>query len=155
MAGFAPSQRKTMNSSWIERLLGRPYFIYSFLTLFLLLGVVGYKNLNRKLFPESNYPEIAVVVVQPGGSAKTIAANIAVPVEEELYTLGNIRRVYSNTIDEVSVIRAEFEYSKNLELAASDVSTALGKIRSSLPVDILEPQIHKISAATAPVLVLP
>jgi hypothetical protein len=31
-----------MNKSWIERLLGRPYFIYSFLTLFLFLGVLGY-----------------------------------------------------------------------------------------------------------------
>ncbi len=143
-----------MNKSWIERLLGRPYLIYSFLTLFLFLGVMGYGRIDRKLFPESNYPEIAVVIVQPGGSAKTIAANVAVPVEEELYTLDRIRRVYSTTIDEVSVIRAEFEYSKDLEMAASDVATALGKIRSSLPGDILEPQIHKISAATAPVLVI-
>ncbi len=143
-----------MNRSWIERLLGRPYFIYSFLTLFLLLGVLGYNQLDRKLFPESNYPEIAVVVVQPGGSAKTIAANISVPIEEELYTLGGIRRVYSNTIDEVSVVRAEFEYSKDIELAASDVNNALGKIRSSLPDDILAPQVHQISAATAPVVVI-
>ena len=143
-----------MNKSWVERLLGRPYFIYSFLTLFLFLGVFGYNKIERKLFPDSQYPEIAVVIVQPGGSAKTIAANIAVPVEEELYTLGEIRRVHSSTIDEVSVIRAEFEYSKNLELAASDVSTAIGKIRSSLPPDILEPQIHKISSATAPILVI-
>ncbi len=143
-----------MNSSWIERLLGRPYFIYSFLTLFLFLGVLGYNKQDRKLFPESNYPEIAVVIVQPGGSAKTIAANISVPVEEELYTLEKVRRVYSTTIDEVSVIRAEFEYSKDLEMAASDVSNSLGKIASTLPSDILQPQVHKISAATAPVLVI-
>lgn len=143
-----------MNNSWIERLLGRPYFIYSFLALFLLLGLLGYNRIDRKLFPESNYPEVAVVVVQPGSSAKTIAANVSVPIEEELYTLDKIRRVYSSTIDEVSVIRAEFEYSKDLEMAASDVNNSIGKIRSSLPTDILEPQIHKISAATAPIVVI-
>ncbi len=143
-----------MNKSWIERLLGRPYFIYSFLTLFLFLGVLGYNNMERKLFPDSQYPEIAIVIVQPGGSAKTIAANISVPVEEELYTLDQIRRVYSSTIDEVTVVRAEFEYTKNLEMAASDVATALDKIRSSLPSDILEPQLHKISSATAPIVVI-
>ncbi len=143
-----------MNNSWIKQLLGRPYFIYSFLTLFLLLGVLGYGRIDRKLFPESNYPEIAVVIVQPGGSAKTIAANISVPVEEELYTLDKVRRVYSTTIDEVSVIRAEFEYSKDLEMAASEVSNSLGKIRSALPPDILEPQVHLISAATPPVVVI-
>ena len=132
----------------------RPYFITSFLVLFVIMGIVGYKNIDRKLFPASNYPEIAVVMVQPGGSAKTIAANIAVPVEEELYTLEKIRRVFSTTIDEVSVIRAEFEYTKDLEMAAADVENAINKIRSILPDDIMEPQLHKISAATAPILVI-
>ncbi len=143
-----------MNSSFIERLLQRPYFIYSFLALFVFLGIVGYQKVDRKLFPESNYPEIAVVIIQPGGSAKTLAANVAVPVEEELYSLDKIRRVFSTTIDEVSVIRAEFEYSKDLDMAASDVTGSLNKIRSALPPDIKEPQVQKISAATAPVVVI-
>jgi len=143
-----------VNKSWIEQLLQRPYFIYASLVLFIFLGVVGYQNVDRNLFPESNYPEIAVVMVQPGASAKTIAANIAVPVEEELYTLDKIRRVYSTTIDEVAVIRAEFEYTKNLDMAAADVENAINKIRSNLPQDLMEPQLHKISAATAPILVI-
>ncbi|MDO8946534.1 MAG: efflux RND transporter permease subunit [Desulfocapsaceae bacterium] len=143
-----------MNNSFVERLLRRPYFIYSFLALFVFLGLAGYQKIDRKLFPESNYPEIAVVIIQPGGSAKTLAANVAVPVEEELYSLDKIRRVYSTTIDEVSVVRAEFEYSKDLSMAASDVTNSLNKIRSLLPPDIQEPQVHKISAATAPVVVI-
>jgi len=142
------------NKSWIEALLKRPYFIYSFLTLFIFLGAMGYEKLDRKLFPDSNYPEIAVVIVQPGGSAKTLASNVSVPVEEELYTLEDIRRVYSTTIDEVSVIRAEFEYSKDLDMAASDVTNALNKIRSQLPSNIKEPQVNKISSATAPIIVI-
>ena len=143
-----------MNSNWIENLLNRPYFIYSFLTLFVFIGISGYEKIDRKLFPDSNYPEIAVVIVQPGGSAKTISANVAIPVEEELYTLGLIQRVYSTVIDEVAVIKAEFEYSKNLDMAASDVTNAINKIRSSLPQGIREPEIHKISTATAPIMVI-
>ena len=143
-----------MNRSWIESFLQRPYVIYSFLVLFVFLGIFGYRNVERKLFPDSNYPEIAVVIVQLGGSAKTIAATVAVPVEEELYTLEKVRRVSSTTIDEVSVIRVEFEYAKDLDMAAGDVENAINKIRAILPDDLMEPQIHKISAATAPVLVI-
>ena len=116
--------------------------------LFVFLGIFGYRNVDRKLFPDSNYPEIAVVIIQPGGSAKTIAATVAVPVEEELYTLEKVRRVFSTTIDEVSVIRVEFEYAKDLDMAAGDVENAINKIRAILPDDLMEPQIHKISAAT-------
>ncbi len=141
------------NSSFIEKVLKRPAFIYSFLTLFVFLGIIGYGEIDRKLFPDSNRPEIAVVMIQPGASAKDIASNIAVPSEKEFYSIDRVRRVYSNTIDEVSVIRVEFEYGKELSSAANDVTNSINKIRSSLPSELLEPQIHKISAATAPVIV--
>jgi multidrug efflux pump subunit AcrB len=142
------------SSSWIERLLKRPYFIYSFLVLFLFLGVMGYQKLDRKLFPDSNYPTIAVVVVEPGASAKSLASNVSVPIEEELYTLNEIRRVYSTTIDEVSVINAEFEYTKSIDAASSDVSNSLDKIKSELPSSILPPKILQITAATAPIVTI-
>ena len=142
------------NSTWVEKILKKPHVVISFLALFILAGMVGYKKIHRNLFPNSNYPEVAVVIVEPGASAKSIASNIAVPVEEELYTLDEIRRAYSTTIDEVTVIRAEFEYSKNIDTAVNDVSTAVDKIRAKLPSDIKEPQIIKITEATAPILVV-
>ena len=138
----------------VHTILNRPYFIFSSLALFIFLGIYGYFNMDQKLFPNSNRPEIAVVIVQPGASAKDIASNVAIRVEKELYSIDYIRRVYSTTIDEVSVIKAEFEYEKNLNDAAIDVSNTIDKIRSQLPSDIKEPQIHKISAATAPIITL-
>lgn len=135
----------------VKAILARPFFIYSILALFLFLGVNAYFNLDKKLFPNSNRPEIAIVIVQPSASAKDMASNIAIAVENELYTIDKIRRVYSSTIDEVSIIKAEFNYEKSLIDAASDVRNSIDKIKSSLPSDILEPQIHKISEATAPI----
>ncbi len=140
------------STSIIDMLLNRPYFIFSFLTLFLFLGAIGYGKMDRKLFPDSNYPTVAVVIVEPGASAKSIATNVGIVVEEELYTLDNVRRVYSTTIDEVSVINAEFEYVKGIDGATSDVSNALDKIKAELPSSILAPKIIQITATTAPIV---
>ena len=145
---------KKDSATWVEKILKKPHVIISFLALFLMAGIYGYNKIHRNLFPNSNYPEVAVVIVEPGASAKTIASNIAVPIEEEIYTLDEIRRAYSTTIDEVTVIRAEFEYSKNIDTAVNDVSNAISKIRAKLPQDIKEPQIIKITEATAPILVV-
>ncbi len=142
----------TESPTWVEKILKKPHIIISFLALFVMAGMMGYGKIHRNLFPNSNYPEVALVIVQPGASAKSMASNIAVPVEEELYALDEIRRAYSNTIDEVTVIRAEFEYTKNIDNAVNDVTNALSKIRAKLPKDIKEPQIIKITEATAPVL---
>jgi multidrug efflux pump subunit AcrB len=140
--------------TWVEKILKKPHIILSFLALFVMAGILGYGKIHRNLFPNSNYPEVALVIVQPGASAKSMASNIAVPVEEELYALDEIRRAYSTTIDEVTVIRAEFEYAKNIDTAVNDVTNAVSKIRAKLPRDIREPQIIKITEATAPVLVV-
>jgi len=142
------------NTTWIEKILKKPHIILSFLALFVMAGILGYSSIHRNLFPNSNYPEVALVMVEPGASAKSMASNIAVPVEEELYALDEIRRAYSTTIDEVTVIHAEFEYVKNIDTAVNDVTNALSKIRAKLPRDIKEPQIIKITEATAPVLVV-
>ncbi len=139
--------------SWIEKLLKRPHFIISFLALFLFVGFIGYSKMDRNLFPNSNYPEVAIVIVQPSASAKSIATNVAVPIEEILYSLDEIRRVTSSTMDEVTVINAEFDYSKNINDASNDVNNAIAKIRSTLPSDIREPQIIKITEATPPIVV--
>ncbi len=142
------------SSTWVEKILKKPHIIISFLALFILAGMTGYNKIHRNLFPNSNYPEVAIVIVEPGASAKSIASNIAVPIEEELYALDEIRRAYSTTIDEVTVIRAEFEYTKDIDTAVNDATNALSKVRSKLPTDIKEPQIIKITEATAPVLVV-
>ncbi len=142
------------DSTWVDKILRKPHIIISFLALFVMAGIMGYGKIHRNLFPNSNYPEVALVVVESGASAESIASNIAVPIEEELYTLDAIRRAHSTTIDEVTVIRAEFEYIKDIDTAVNDVTNALSKIRAKLPKDIREPQIIKITEATAPVLVV-
>ena len=138
----------------VKTILARPFFIYSFLALAVFLGINAYFKIDRKLFPNSNRPQIAVVITQSASSAKDMATNVAIIVEEELYTLENIRRVYSSTIDEVCVINAEFDYEKTINDASSDVQNSINKIRSKLPSDINEPQIHKITAATAPIITI-
>jgi len=141
-------------SSWFERFIKKPYTIISLLGIFLFLGVYGYNSLNRKLFPDSNRPEVALVIQWGGATAKDLASKVAVVVERELYTIDKVRRVYSTTIDEVSVIRAEFEYTKDIDTAVSDVSNALSRIKALLPPSIKEPRIYKITSATPPVMVI-
>ena len=71
--------------SIIEKILKKPHLIISFLALFVFAGIMGYGKIHRNLFPNSNYPAVA--------SAKSMATNIAVPVEEELYTLVSIFQI--------------------------------------------------------------
>ncbi len=138
----------------MEKVLKNRHLIYAILIGLSFIGVIGFIKIKQNLFPDTDRPQISVVIIEKGASAKDMAENVAIPVEKELYTLNKVRKVSSTCNDEFAVITAEFEYEKDLGDAATEVNNALNKIRGNLPSDIQPPQIYKVSSATPPVIVI-
>jgi multidrug efflux pump subunit AcrB len=134
--------------------ISKPHFIFSVLIAFVFMGIIGFFSMPRDLFPPADRPQIAVVVQEPGATAKYIADHTASVIERQLYTISGIRRVYSTSNDGFCTVTAEFHYSKPLAEAKTDVANALSKVQNLLPKDILPPQIYEITSYTPPVMVL-
>ena len=100
----------------------KPHLLLSVVLLLAVVGLVGFFKMPVNLFPDSERPQIAVVTVWPGASAGDVAGDVSRVIEKELKTIELVRRVTSTANDEVSVVTAEFEYSKGLDSAATDVS---------------------------------
>jgi CzcA family heavy metal efflux pump len=137
-----------------EKYLKMPYLITSIIFLFAAIGLIGFNKLPINLFPDSDYPQIAVLISYPGASAKDIEDQVTRLVEKEINTIDQVRKVSSSTKDEITAITAEFEYTKGLDAAATDVSNAIKKVEGQLPPEIRPPQIFKVSKATQPDLIL-
>ena len=140
--------------SFVERYVRRPHLLLSLVLLLSVIGAVGYFKMPVNLFPDSERPQIAVVTVWRGAAADDVASEVSRVIEKELKTVDQARRITSTSNDEVSVVNAEFEYSKGLDSAATDVRSALDRIRPLLPADLRPFQVFKISAATPAVLTL-
>lgn len=124
------------------------------LALASLLGLIGYDKLPRNMYPDMERPQVTVITQLPGAAAMTVAQKLSRPIEQELYTLAGVRNVESTSRNEVSVVKAEFEYSKGLNAALVDVSNALSRVRARLPPEVPPSAVHPIGAFTNPVLVL-
>jgi len=140
--------------SFLERYLENPHFITALLVLGVVLGFLSFRKMPLNLFPDANYPRIAVVLVWPGASARDVEDKVARPVEKELATLDLVRKVRSFCRDEVAAVSVEFEYEKSLDSAEVDVSAALDRIWAKLPRGLLPPRIFRVSDATTPVCTL-
>ena len=134
--------------------LKRPHLVLSLLFLCAVLGFIGFRAMPMNLFPDANYPQIIVLVSEPGASAGDIEDQVTRPIEKALYSISLVRSVKSTSQDEMAAVAVEFEYEKGLSEAATDVANTLKRIEATLPDDILPPQIFKISDATAPVFTL-
>ncbi|MGP8199168.1 MAG: efflux RND transporter permease subunit [Limisphaerales bacterium] len=140
--------------NFVERYLKKPHLITSLVLLAAVVGFVGYRHMPVNLFPDSERPQIAVVTVYPGASAADVESEVSRTIEKELNTIEQVRRVTSVSKDEVSSVSVEFEYSKGLDSAATDVANGLQKIKALLPDGIRPPMIFKVSSATPAVMTL-
>ena len=138
----------------VSRYIEKPHLVLSVVLLMSAVGIIGYVKMPLNLFPDVDRPQISVVTVMPGAAAADIDADLTRTIEKEVSTIDLVRRVTSTSKDEVSVVLAEFEYEKGLDVAATDVANALSRISARLPKDIRPPAIFKISQATQPVMTL-
>lgn len=140
--------------NFVEGYLKKPHLVTSLVLLAAVVGFVGYRRMPVNLFPDSERPQVAVVTVYPGASAVDVEAEVSRVIEKELNTIEQVRRVTSTSKDEVSSVSVEFEYSKGLDSAATDVANGLQKIKALLPDGARPPMIFKVSSATPAVLTL-
>lgn len=140
--------------NFVETYLKKPHLITSLVVLAAVVGFIGYRRMPVNLFPDSERPQIAVVTVFPGASAADVESDVSRTIEKELSTIELVRRVTSVSKDEVSSVSVEFEYSKGLDAAATDVANGLQKIKALLPDGVRPSMIFKVSSATPAVLTL-
>ncbi|MFO7838729.1 MAG: efflux RND transporter permease subunit [Desulfosalsimonadaceae bacterium] len=140
--------------NWAGSYLKRPHGITAILLLGVAFGIVSFKGLPLNLFPDTNYPEVAVILVWPGASAEDMADEISRQAERELASIGQTRTVRSTIRDETAAIKVEFTYKKGLDAAVTDVDAALNRIMPELPPDMLPPRLFRVSDATQPVKTL-
>jgi len=140
--------------TFIEYFLANPHLILAILLLAVAFGVIGFRSMPLNLFPDANYPVIAVIIPWPGASAGDVEDQVTRIVEKELSAVDLVRKVKSVSQDEMAAVSVEFEYAKGLDAAATDVSNALKRIESRLPPDIRQPEIFRVSDATTPVFTL-
>lgn len=133
---------------------GRPLLLMMVLAITSLLGVVGYLNMPRNMYPDVERPQVTVITQLPGASALTVAQKLSRPIEQELYALSHVRDVQSTNKNEVSIVRAEFNYEKGLDAALLDVNNALSRVRGKLPPEVPPSSVYAVGGFTSPVMVL-
>jgi len=140
--------------NWAGSYLKRPHGITALLLLGVAFGFFSFQRLPLNLFPDANYPQVAVLLVWPGASAEEIADDISRRVERELATIDLARTVRATIRDETAAVKVEFEYDKGLDAAVTDVNASLNRILPELPPDMHPPRLFRVSDATQPVQTL-
>src|ERR1035437_3876944 len=126
------------------RSLSDPFIRRPVLTVLLtistiLFGIMAYRQLPVNDLPAVDYPVIQVQVAYPGASPDTMANNVATPLEKQFMQISGLDLVTSQSRQGVTSMTLQFNLSKSIDAAATDVQTAISQATGSLPADLPSP----------------
>src|SRR5579863_9386687 len=105
----------------------------------ILFGVLAYLSLPVNDLPAVDYPVLQASVFYPGATPETMANNVATPLERQFMQIPGLELVTSNSGTGHTSFVLQFELSKSIDAAATDVQSAINQAAGKLPVDLPSP----------------
>ena len=125
-----------------------------FLTIMIVIyGLQAYKTTPKESFPEISFPSIFINTLYFGNSAEDIENLVTRPLEKELASISEIKTLKSSSLQDFSLIEAEFESDIDMDWALRKVKDAVDKAKSDLPKDLTEePDVIDIDLSELPIM---
>ena len=109
----------------IQYALTQPLFILLGTLLFILAGVVAFKNLSVEAFPDVTDTQVTVIALYPGRAAEEVEKQVTLPIEVALSGLPNSIRVFSHTQFGLSFTVVTYDDKAEVNLARQQVNERL------------------------------
>ena len=122
-----------------EPFIRRPVMTAVLTVSVILFGVLSYFSLPVNDLPAVDYPVIQVGVGYPGATPETMANNVATPLERQFMQIPGLQLITSNNGQGHSSFVLQFDLSKSVDAAATDVQAAISRATAQLPVDLPSP----------------
>ena len=138
----------------VKFLLQRPIAVMMAFAACFVIGVVTYFTLPISLLPDIAIPQISIHVSSENSSARELENTVVAPLRRQLLQVSGLREIKSETRDGDGIIRIEFEFGTNTDLAFIEVNEKIDAAMNSLPKETERPKAIKASATDIPVLYL-
>ena len=138
----------------IKFLLQRPIAVLMAFTACFIVGLVTYFTIPVSLLPDIAIPEITVQVSGQNTSARELENTVVKNIRQQLMQVASLRDIHSETRDGAAVIRLNFDFGTNTDLAFIEVNEKIDAAMNYLPREVERPRVIKASATDIPVFCL-
>ncbi len=132
----------------------RPVICIVLSVLIVTVGLLSFRTLPVREYPDIDAPVVSVSTRYPGAAAEVVETQITDPLEEQLSAIDGVRLMRSDSAEERSTITLEFTLDRDVDSAANDVRDRVGRAIDRLPDEVDAPEVSKADADDDPVVVL-
>ena len=132
----------------------RPVFATVISLLLVIFGLVALDRLAVREYPDVDRPVVSINTTYRGASAQVVENKVTQVIEDRIAGIEGILKIESDSEDERSNIRIEFDVSRDIDGAANDVRDRVARVVATLPPEADPPEVAKSDASAEPVMYL-
>jgi len=115
-------------------------------------GLFSLSRLKLDLFPDINFPMVAVITRYTGVGPFDMETVISRPIERSVVGVAGVKRVTSSSRNGVSFVVLEFNWGYDMKQAETDVRRSLEWVETTLPDDATKPLVFAYDIKQMPVM---
>jgi multidrug efflux pump subunit AcrB len=120
--------------------------------LLIALGVGAVMAIPKSEDPITEFPGVATAIVLPGADAEQMERLVAIPLENAINSIEDIREIRSVSRAGLSVVSVEFEWGVDAQEKFGEVIREINLVRPSLPSGIVEIRSRRFNPAETSVV---
>jgi multidrug efflux pump len=137
-----------------ETSIRRPVLAIVISLLLVIFGLVSLERLSTREYPDIDRPVVSITTRYSGASAAVIETKITQVIEDSVAGIEGILKIESDSEDERSQVRIEFDIARNIDAAANDVRDRVSRVMGILPDESDPPEVIKADASSEPVMLV-
>ncbi len=120
--------------------------------LLIALGIGAVMAIPKSEDPITEFPGVAIAIVLPGADAEQMERLVAIPVEDAINGIEDIRDINSSSRAGLAVISVEFNWGVDAQEKFGEVVRELNLVRPSLPDGIVDIRSRRFNPAQTSVV---
>lgn len=132
----------------------RPVAVTVILLGIVVIGLLYIGQINIEAFPKMEVPVASIMTLYPGAGPEEIEQQISKPIEEQVGSVSGLKQISSTSIENVSIVIAEFYYGTNMDLAMANIREKLDVVKPKLPDGAKTPAASALDPSQSPIMIL-
>ena len=129
----------------------RPVFATVLSLLILSFGVLSFRDLPLREYPDISSPIVGVTTNYRGASAQVMETKVTQVIEDQISGIEGVESITSTSADGRSSISVEFSIDRDIDQAANDLRDKVARVVGRLPLEADPPQIAKSDSNSRPI----
>lgn len=121
-------------------------------TLLVALGVGAIISIPKSEDPVTEFPGVAIAVILPGADAEQMERLVAIPIEDQVNGIEDIRDIQSASRAGLAVINVEFEWGADAQEKFGEVVREINVVRPTLPDGVVDIRMRRYNPAQAAIV---